>query len=386
MSDLTVVSTSRASAEVTDIALRETSITRLVFRPMLVDNAGNSEASVKGTFVFQRKGAAQSWQDIPAEPLSSLKKGEGYKLALDSHETLTLFNSLGALYKLYAQNGIPIGEAEFVLARGALASLEDMSDDHLRAFMEANSSAGSSLIARLLAWAATSSDVETLVRLLEGLGNKALTTLNTAVSVRALKEGLEAWRDHRSEAKEEFWQELISSRSFLLEQLFSWPCTVISDKAYVGGKTVDNTGGNIVDFLVRNKLTASAALVEIKTPMTALTGNDYRHGIPSISKELSGAVIQILSYRSSLTETYKNMRESPSEYEVFEPPCAIVIGNTKELDTSSKRRSFELFRRQLRGVEIIAFDELFARVEHLMLLIGGTGEESVAKQELEDLL
>lgn len=34
----------------------------------------------------------------------------------------------------------------------------------------------------------------------------------------------------------------------------------------MGGKTVFNTGGKIVDYLVKNRITSSVALVEIKTP------------------------------------------------------------------------------------------------------------------------
>ena len=47
MDELTVRSTSRSSAEVSDIALRETTMTRLVFRPMLVDNPREQAAAVK---------------------------------------------------------------------------------------------------------------------------------------------------------------------------------------------------------------------------------------------------------------------------------------------------------------------------------------------------
>src|SRR5713101_3710414 len=103
MEELTVRSTSNVSAKVSDVVLRETSITRLVFRPMLVDNQKFPDAAVKGTFVFQRKSRNQSWYDIPAEPLSSLKKDEGYRLPLDSAETLNLFQELSSLYELYSQ-------------------------------------------------------------------------------------------------------------------------------------------------------------------------------------------------------------------------------------------------------------------------------------------
>jgi hypothetical protein len=368
MEELTVRSTSRVSARVSDIVLRETSTTRIVFHPMLLDNAKFQAAAVKGTFVFQRKGPNESWEDISAEPLSGLKKDESYRLTLDSTEMLKLFDALSALYQLYAREGIPIGETEFVRAKGALISLAALSEDQLRVFLEANDAAGSALIARLLAWATKARGVPELVVLLERVGHEALANLNTAVSLSALKESLGLWHTRQGESSEEFWQKLFANRSFLLEQLFSWPCTIIDEKAYVGGKTVHNTGGNIVDFLVKNRLTASAVLVEIKTPVTRVTGREYR-GVPNVSGDLAGSVVQVLSYKASLTETYLTLCEPLREYEVFDPPCAVIIGNTRDLANVQQRRTFELFRRQLNGVEVITFDELFGRVEQLITLL-----------------
>jgi hypothetical protein len=81
-----------------------------------------------------------------------------------------------------------------------------------------------------------------------------------------LKEALQVWKGDRYEDDEEYRQSFLTQRSFLLEQIFSWPCTVVAGKAYVGGKNVHNRRGNIVDFLLKNDLTRSAALVEIKKP------------------------------------------------------------------------------------------------------------------------
>ncbi len=45
-----------------------------------MDNLKLKEASVKGTFVFQRKGHLDAWEDSESVSLSKLKKGEGVKL------------------------------------------------------------------------------------------------------------------------------------------------------------------------------------------------------------------------------------------------------------------------------------------------------------------
>jgi hypothetical protein len=379
--ELTVRSTSNLSATVSDFVLRETSTTRLVFRPMLVDNQGLPAAAVKGSFVFQRKSSSQLWSDIPAQPLSSLKKDEGYKLSLDSAETLKFFQELSSLYDLYSKVGIPTGQTAFVRARGAFKSLAEIPEDQLRVFLEANSATGSALIARLLAWATNARAVPELVRLLEELGHEALAKLNNAVSVSALKESLEVWRSHRQESSEEFWHQFLTSRSFLLEQMFSWPCTIVAEKAYVGGKNVQNTGGHIVDFLVKNRLTASAALLEIKTPSTKLTGREYRAGIPNISADLAGSLVQVLTYKASLAETHRTLHKSLIGFEVFDPPCVVIIGHCQELSTAAQKSTFELFRRQLSaGVEVVTFDELFGRVERVIDLLSTQADAPTTKK------
>jgi hypothetical protein len=158
---------------------------------------------------------------------------------------------------------------------------------------------------------------------------------------------------------------------------------IIEDKAYMGGKTVHDKGGGLLDFLVANRLTSSAALVEIKTPDTDLVIRNYRDGIPNISPHLTGAVVQVLSYKTILSETYLSTR--PTGYEMFDPPCTIIIGTTKELNTREKQRSFELFRRQLRGVEVVTFDELFGRVERLLEMLGLPGVGTKEEEQADDL-
>jgi hypothetical protein len=97
-------------------------------------------------------------------------------------------------------------------------------------------------------------------------------------------------------------------------------------------------------------------------PVTPLIGSEYRTDIPNVSGELSGGTIQILSYRARLNETYLTLRRDPSQYEVFNPPCVLIIGSATQLDTSEKRRTFELLRQQFKDVQVVTFDEFFGRV------------------------
>ena len=322
-------------------------------------------AAVKGTFVFQRKSPKDSWEDVDAKPLSSLHKDERYQLSLDSAETLAFHNHLLELYRLYRTDGIPIGEAAYVRASGAISALSDLSEFDLNAFLDANEHLGSELTTRMLLWTSGIHNAARIVAVLEGLTPENLGNLDAAVSIRAIAEALSLWNSHGTNGSEEFWQKQFSQRSFLLEQLFTGPCTIIAEKAYVGGKTILNTGGNLADFLLGNDLTSSAAILEIKTPTSPLTGSDYRTGIPNIASGLAGAVVQVLTYKASLIESYLNLRSQSETWEIHDPPCVIIIGNTQSLKTKEQRRTFELFRRQLIGIEVVTFDEIFGRLEKL---------------------
>lgn len=386
MDELTTRSTSRSTAKVSDITLRETSTTRLVFRPIIIDNPAHPHSAAEGTFVFQRKRPGLPWTDVPIESLATLKQGEGYRLALDSSETRKLFDSLGDLYDIHAASGVPQGQARFVRAKGALAELAGMSASDLRTFLDANKTVGAPLIARLLSWASDKGQVQELVDVLESLGHEALAHLGVAISLGALREALHVWDQNASNASESFWQDVLTRRSFVLEQLFSWPCTVVKERAYVGGKTVHDAGGHVVDFLVKNQLTSSAALVEIKPPTAPLVGKDYRAGIPNISGELAGSVVQALTYKASLIEHYKHLQSDPGEYAVFDPPCFVILGNAASLQTIEQRRTFELFRRQLSGVQVITYDELFLRVKRLATLLAPSlAAEPGPEDEFDDI-
>ena len=121
-----------------------------------------------------------------------------------------------------------------------------------------------------------------------------------AVRENALERALKVWADHAGNDSEEFWQETLGEHAVVLSQVLAAPAMILEAKAYVGGKTVSNVDGQVVDFLLANALTGSVALVEIKTPATRLLGSRYRAGVYPLSKDLAGGVSQVLSQRHTL--------------------------------------------------------------------------------------
>lgn len=381
MDRIHVKSTSRATADCSVLILRETGTTRLIFRPQIVENPNNPKAAVHGMFLFQKKGVKDSWIDAETAPLSTLKAGDGYKLDIKSAELLQLFDGLQALYELHASSGVPRGQGQFIRVNSSLAQLAQLGHRELVQILAAEKAVGPQLLSKLLKWATDSNNPAALVDRLVGLGEEGLRKLNIAIGLRTLRAALELWEKNADNQSEDFWQSSLTQHSFVLEYVFSWPVTVVKEKAYVGGKSVLNSNGRIVDFLVKNRVTRNAALIEIKTPASPLLGKAYR-GTYLPSEPLSGAVQQVLDYKHTLLRDYNALRQSDeSDHEAFEPKCIALLGNTKELKQGDKLRAFELYRAGLAGVQVITFDELFERTRGMLNLLERPDEASVPEED-----
>lgn len=385
MSEIHTKSTSRTTAQVDDIEIRLSDNVRLVFRPTIVDNKNRPEAAVKGIFLYQRKSRSSEWEDFETIPLNSVKSGQGYKLEIKSEELLNLMQQLRPLYKIKQQQGIPQGSKTYVQLTPQLQQLQSLAREDIRDVLNANRSLGGSLLSKLLAWALSLDDPNELINRLIQLDTSSLSKLNAALGLYRLKTALEIWQENSGSNDEEYWQSTFTEHSFVLEQVFAWPSAIVKDKAYVGGKNVLNEHGNIVDFLVRNRMTHSAALVEIKTPATPLLGRQYRQTY-NVSAELSGSIMQTLNYKQSLQESYHTLNHGNKDlFDSFDPQCAVIIGSTQQLDSHDKRQAFELYRHQFPGLAIIPFDEVFERTRKLVELLEVKPSQQVESDFDEDI-
>lgn len=185
-------------------------------------------------------------------------------------------------------------------------------------------------------------------------------------NVELLRESLNVWRGEQHNPSEEFWQDFFSSRSPVLTFVTGNRPFVVYSKCYVGGKRIDNSGGHVADFLVQHQ--GNVDIIEIKPPTVALVGSRYRDGVFSPSRQLVGACIQVLEYRRSFAEQLPLLRCSTPELDGPSPRCHVIAGCVGNL-TPVERRSFELYRRNFTGVNIMAYDELFDNVHYL---VGGS--------------
>lgn len=377
MSDIHTTSTSSSSAKVDEpLVLREGPLTRLVFLPEIVDNAQDETAPVRGRLLWQKKGMADDWEDWKDVPLKSMKKGEGVVFELKAGEVKLLHERIGELYALYEDHGVPMGTKTFIEASPDLSNLANMTHDELEALANANQELGAAVLVKLLKWASGQEKLSAVVDGLSALSPSALAAVTTMAGIESLKQARKVWDaylgqpGHKWFTSEENWQKTFMKHQFLIEHLFAHPVALVAEKAYVGGKSIHNKDGNIVDFLLKNDLTHNAVILEIKTPGTELLGPEYRLGLPNVSKHLAGSVLQALDYRSSFTHHWIALNAAGAGIPTsVEPPCVVIIGTAAQLDTPDKKKSFELFRRRFDGVTILTFDEVFERSNRLLKLL-----------------
>ncbi|CAK2691322.1 Shedu immune nuclease family protein [Vibrio crassostreae] len=364
---LTSTSWKTAVAEPIEIRLKET--IRLVFVPTVVNNEKDIDACVKGHFVYQKKKKADGWEDVRELNLSQLKPAEGVKLELKSAELLLLLRKLADLYRIHRKDGIQRGSSQYVKLSGALEGLCNATDEDLRQFIELSSDNAVGTFKRIAKWLSSVEYSEKVVESLESLSADNIKQLNVVAGLTVLKKSLDVWENNKYSTDEEFWQRELTSNSFVLSQIFSFPVVVVKEKAYIGGKTFTNQGGNIVDFLYKNELTSNPALIEIKTPSTRLIASAYRQTF-NMSKELTGSTSQVLNYANSIIQDYYSIvGHEANVFGAYKPTCVVIIGNASELDSPDKRKAFELYRNNLKDVQIITFDELYGKVSSFIKLL-----------------
>ncbi|HEY6804433.1 MAG TPA: Shedu immune nuclease family protein [Pyrinomonadaceae bacterium] len=342
-------STSNQSATVETRVLSRTSITQLALMSEIVQNPNQPEASVKITLVHQRKAKNGLWENEMSVPLSALRAGEAKKFSLNSEQTFKLHNELLNLYTIGDGIGVQPGNLDIIVTERNKAAVI------------------TSLLSQGYAddiWAALAETNPDLV-----------TRLSYAQIQLERRKALELFQDQLSEeSSENFWQEFFESNKWIFGYGLNYQIleTVETQPRY-GGTRVDGRGMQKGDFLQRTSAEIKfTVLVEIKKPDTQLVGRaTYRNGAHDLGSELIGGVSQLHANCSkwekegAQTEENRERLSGESTY-TLQPKGILVIGHTSQLDTISKRNSFELFRRNLSNPEIITFDELFERARFIL--------------------
>lgn len=143
---------------------------------------------------------------------------------------------------------------------------------------------------------------------------------------------------------------------------------------HYGGTRVDGKGGERGDYLTSTLGDLSfTVLVEIKTPVTRLLQGteEIRNGAWSLSKDLADALSQIEANIDMWEKDGSRQVDNRDRLEnenifTVKPKGIIVIGSLTELDTRSKRETFQRFRKSIHGIDILTFDELYERARFIV--------------------
>jgi len=368
-SGIRVTSTSSRTADVTPIVLRETSTTRLIFKPVLIDNPNDNSASIDGTFVYQRRSRNSVWTDHSDLSLSQLRAEEWVKIELKAAELLKFFSGLSNYYRFVEDRGIPFGSSEFIPAPKSQAIRSLLEDEEALQTAFGDEELSSALLSGLIRWM-ISRESAVLAARLDGVTVEELQQFDAILGLARLQRFLRELDENATIGEERIWQDSLSRNGWAIAQVFTIPVMLLQSQVYVGGKHFSNLGGNTADFLYENNVTGNVVLVEIKTPLTPLLGSRYRNNVYGVSDEVSGGMAQLLYDRASLSENFDNLAtEDMQSSRALAARGLLIVGDTSiSLRNHEQKRCFEQWRNNQREIEIVTFDELRAKVRMMVEL------------------
>jgi hypothetical protein len=150
---------------------------------------------------------------------------------------------------------------------------------------------------------------------------------------------------------------------------------ILQKEAHVSDTDISGTNAVISDFIMSD--CRFTIIVELKRPDTPLFGaSKHRSGCWQLSTDLSDAISQILTqkadweYKAKMQQQYTSDGHIISE-RTFDPDCLLIIGHSSQFSGNDsqhemKKRTFELFRRNLRNIKILLYDEVYERAQALI--------------------
>ncbi len=186
------------------------------------------------------------------------------------------------------------------------------------------------------------------------------------ISTAYLENILKEFEDLRNVSKdnEKDWQTFFATNSWIFNHLFPFEVILRDKEAYVGGKTLSNKDGKVVDFLLENGFNDNFALIEIKThKKELLKSKPYRGAdVFSMAEDLSGGISQALDQKNVF------MSDFGQKETILDPKCILIIGMKSKL-TTQQRKCFELIRGNQKNIDIVTFDELELKIKGLHKVI-----------------
>jgi len=215
-----------------------------------------------------------------------------------------------------------------------------------------------------------------------------------------LKDNSEYWKTYADEngikknSEEKVWQYFFEKNQWIFGYGLDYRYQeILQREVHLSDAELDGSNTVIGDYLLGSNFFTT--FIELKKPTTPLFGNKgNRSNSWKLSNDLIESVSQILEHKASglirLDKT-QYINGEPVEQKAYDSKVILIIGDWKELDKTEgtlekeiKKKTFELFRRDSRNVEILTFDELYERAHFIAEGEKATTEDSKIIYEEDD--
>lgn len=356
-----------------DKTLDETPLMRTVFR------AEVRSQGVRGWLIQQKRNRNEEWEDTKKIDFRKLKSGEGANIELSTDALARVVEQYDILKSHIEQHGLAYGKQSYVsgkkdeiiivnsksVAASIASILQQQPDEEFWAGLAADHPG----LLRRLAYGAQHEDRRRQLRLFEYFLHDPA---NLQKYAKAQK--LTDTKD------EKVWQHYFELNPWIFGYGLDYQyLNVLQREATIGGPTIGGTDQELIDFLMgTNEYTV---LVEIKTAETPLmAASKNRSNSWRLSNELIHAQSQILEQRASF-QAYADANPGKLftkdgqriHQNTLNPRVILVIGRSStlgeadsEIEREIKKRTFELYRRELHNVTILTYDDLLERARHIL--------------------
>ncbi len=215
------------------------------------------------------------------------------------------------------------------------------------------------------------------LRLLEQIRDEKLTKQDLDI-LSGRKDGIETFYQKLYVEKnwtEPQWQAFFEKNTWIFGYGLDYRfLSILQREAAVSNSDLDGKNTVECDYLLGS--TDFTVLVELKRPDTPLFETlKNRSRSWKLSKYLVEAVSQILAQKASweikAAQNCYNSDGNLINQRTCDPKCVLVVGSREQLNDNSrdqdiKFRTFELFRRDSRNIDILTYDELYERAYYIV--------------------
>lgn len=279
---------------------------------------------------------------------------------------------IGYLQLLSELNLADVNERRIVLADDNLPKIDDETKKKIKTLLLRKD--GQQIIEEVLASGIiTSTDIVNI-----GYRKKQLEVFDKLLNQANFFETYISENKLTDTRHESVWQHFFNSNDWIFGYGLDYRFLgILQKEAHVSGTDVAGKESVINDFLLGcGKFTV---LVELKKHDTPLFGKDKnRSNSWTLSDDLISGLSQILEQKASwqvTAETNANGNYNDTgnliKQKTFDPKSILVIGSTKQFEgvdkeNQIKAKTFELFRRDSKNIEILTYDELYERAKFIV--------------------